>query len=203
MMLRIACAVSLLVFPVFGQKDAAASKARQDGSAADSLFYRAFFLERGERRYQEAIDLYRKFLAAAPEHRFASRAADAALNLLNRVGQQDDAEKFRQEHAGNSFKLNVSQAKKGARAFILFGASTSSINLGGIGAAGCVVRATPSIAAGFNIASTGSGSLSVNVPNNTSLIKKSFYNQGVVLDSGANKLGVALTRGGKGTVGKQ
>ena len=104
--------------------------------------------------------------------------------------------------AGNSFKLNVSQAKKGARAFILFGASTSSINLGGIGAAGCVVRATPSIAAGFNIASTGSGSLSVNVPNNTSLIKKSFYNQGVVLDSGANKLGVALTRGGKGTVGK-
>ena len=105
--------------------------------------------------------------------------------------------------AGRSFQLNVSQAKKGARAFILFGAATTSINLGGIGAAGCVVQATPSIAAGFNIASTGSGSLSVNVPNNTSLIKKSFYNQGVVLDSGANKLGVALTRGGKGTVGKQ
>ena len=104
---------------------------------------------------------------------------------------------------GQSFKLNVSQAKKSARAFILFGATTASINLGALGAPGCVVQARPDFAAAFSIASTGSGSLSVNVPNNKSLLKKSFYNQGVVLDSGANRLGVALTSGGRGTVGDQ
>jgi len=105
---------------------------------------------------------------------------------------------------GKSFKLNISQAKKNSKAFVLFGPSTSSISLSPLGAPGCTVVATPGgFVASVSINANGSGSLSVNVPNNKSLLKKSFYNQGIVLDSGANRLGVALTAGGRGTVGDQ
>ena len=53
----------------------------------------------------------------------------------------------------------------------------------------------------MNIGNDGSGSLSLNIPNLKTLLQKSFYNQGVVIDAKANRLGVALTGGGKGTVG--
>ena len=104
---------------------------------------------------------------------------------------------------GGSFKLNISQAAKGTRAFMLIGVKTAKIDLGILGAPGCFVlaTATPVVALSMNIGSGGSGSLTLNIPNKKSLVQKSFYNQGVVIDAKANRLGIALTGGGKATVG--
>lgn len=104
-MFRCSCLVALLALPVAaqppqgGRPTGRAPAARQDGSA-EQMFFRAFYLARGERRYQQALELYRRFLAAAPDHRYARRAATEALSLLNRLGRHDEATKFRQKYAG-------------------------------------------------------------------------------------------------------
>ncbi len=66
---------------------------------AETLFYRAFFAYRGERRYDEALRLYREFLAAAPEHRHAVRAARDVLTILTRRGDSGAAEEARGAYA--------------------------------------------------------------------------------------------------------
>ncbi len=50
--------------------------------------------------------------------------------------------------------------------------------------------------------SLGRSSLSIRVPNHTSLIGKRFYNQGMIYDKAANSLGFSFTNAGSGLVGK-
>jgi hypothetical protein len=104
---------------------------------------------------------------------------------------------------GQRFTLQIDQAAKNTRAYILFGAKTAKIDITILGAPGCFVlaTATPIVTLPMNIGNDGSGSLSLNIPNLKTLLQKSFYNQGIVIDAKANRLGVALTGGGKGTVG--
>ena len=49
---------------------------------------------------------------------------------------------------------------------------------------------------------TGSVKFKVRVPNNSLLANKSIYFQWVVVDAGANRLGVVLTAGAEATIGK-
>ena len=60
------------------------------------MFFRAFYLDRGERRADEAVQLYRQFLEAAPNHKYAGRAARDAVALLSRAGKLDEAQKLRE-----------------------------------------------------------------------------------------------------------
>ena len=64
-----------------------------------NTFYRAFYLDKGEQRHQEAIELYQKFLNAAPSHRYSGRAADNMIRLLNRVGKVEEAQAARTKYA--------------------------------------------------------------------------------------------------------
>ena len=66
-------------------------EANVKGQDVANTFYRAFYLERGEQRHQEAIDLYKQFLAAAPNNRYSGKAADSLVKLLNRVGKVEEA----------------------------------------------------------------------------------------------------------------
>ena len=75
-MFRHLTALSVLVLPLCAQQ--ANTKAADDSA---QLFYRAFFLERGERRFDEAVELYTQFVAAAPDHRYAGRARKSAVQL--------------------------------------------------------------------------------------------------------------------------
>jgi hypothetical protein len=72
--------------------------------------------------------------------------------------------------------------------------------LGGIGMTGCSLLAAPDVA--FALANQGgTAAWSVLLPNDPGLVGVSFYNQGFVLDPGANPLGVTATGGGCGTIG--
>lgn len=101
------CALSLLLLavpalPQGGDRPAAATIAKPGD--ADQLFYRAFYLHRGERRYEQALALYREFLAAAPDSRYAARAVDDAAAILNRSGKADEARQLRDRYSGDKAK---------------------------------------------------------------------------------------------------
>lgn len=101
---RFALALVLLTVPALpqGGEPPAATSARSGD--AESTFYRAFYLYRGERRHDQALALYREFLAAAPRSRFASRAVNDAAAILTRTGKADEAQKLRDEHAARLSK---------------------------------------------------------------------------------------------------
>lgn len=101
---RFALALVLLAFPALpqGAEPPAATSVRSGD--AESTFYRAFYLYRGERRHDQALALYREFLAAAPRSRFASRAVNDAAAILTRAGKADEAQKLRDEHAARLSK---------------------------------------------------------------------------------------------------
>ncbi|HLQ36473.1 MAG TPA: hypothetical protein VK348_01630 [Planctomycetota bacterium] len=84
MRIGIAAAVFALALPALAQ----------DPAAAESTFYKAYYLEKGERDFAQAMALYDKFLAAAPEHRLAKVAAQQQLSLLQRTGKSKEAEVF-------------------------------------------------------------------------------------------------------------
>lgn len=64
----------------------------------DLLFYKAFYLYRGANRFNEAIELFRKFLEKAPDSPLAPVAARNTLNLLYRTNRVDEANEFRERY---------------------------------------------------------------------------------------------------------
>ncbi|MCC6670698.1 MAG: hypothetical protein IT458_06540 [Planctomycetes bacterium] len=106
-MSRLLTALTILALPLAAQEadapkpmKAPAPAAQVQASAeAENLLFRAFWLDRSERRAPEAIELYKKFLEQAPNHRHASTAAGYTLNLLNRTGKTEDAEAFKTKYA--------------------------------------------------------------------------------------------------------
>lgn len=67
--------------------------------ASDSIFYKAFYLAEGARQYDQAIDLYKQFLAASPKSKLAPRAARSLVNLLYRTDKVDAAEAAKKDFA--------------------------------------------------------------------------------------------------------
>lgn len=95
---------ALLALPIYAQDKAiATTPPKQDTPAAEpaenAMFYRAYYLERGERRGDEAIALYKKFLEAAPKSRYAGKAAANTLALLNRAGKVEEADAWKAKYA--------------------------------------------------------------------------------------------------------
>src|SRR5688500_15980124 len=92
MNLRLTSIVLALALPLAAQTPAASA------SETENLFYKAFWLEKGERNSPAAMLLYEEFLAKAPEHRLAKPAAQQQLGLLHRAGKTKEAEAFAQKH---------------------------------------------------------------------------------------------------------
>lgn len=85
-MIRFATALFALSLPLFAQDPAAAP--------TENLFYKAYWLEKGERDFPAAMALYEQFLAKAPEHKLAKEAARQQFDLLNRSGKNKEAVEF-------------------------------------------------------------------------------------------------------------
>ena len=80
-----ALALSVSLSPLCGQED----PSNRAAAKAEAKFYKAFWLEKGERRFAEAIALYDEFLKAAPESRLARKAATLQFELLTRTGRTE------------------------------------------------------------------------------------------------------------------
>ena len=66
---------------------------------AVEMFYRAFYLDRGEGQRAQAHKLYVQSLELAPSHPHASDAARYALNLLRQLRRTADAARFSKKYA--------------------------------------------------------------------------------------------------------
>ena len=90
MMIRVASALLALTLPLFAQEPAA---------QAETLFYKAFYLEKGPRDFAQAMTLYEQFLAAAPDHKLASEAAKQQFGLLDRTGKTKERDAFKEKYS--------------------------------------------------------------------------------------------------------
>ena len=73
--------------------------AQDVSTAADSTFYKAFYLEKGARDFAGAMELYSKFLAAAPDNKLAKVAARQQFSLLNKTGKTKERDAFREKYS--------------------------------------------------------------------------------------------------------
>src|SRR5262249_14288010 len=64
----------------------------------ENLFYKAYWLENGPRDRAGAMVLYEQFLAQAPEHALAQKAAERQFGLLTATGKTKDAEAFAKKY---------------------------------------------------------------------------------------------------------
>jgi hypothetical protein len=106
---------------------------------------------------------------------------------------------------GKLFQLDLTQSPNGVVVGI-FGASSTAygpiklpLDLGAV-APGCFVFQSFDLllAAG---AASGSAKVSLPIPNNNALLGVKFLNQWLILNKGANALGLTFSNGGEGTIG--
>lgn len=91
MKFRIASALFALALPLAAQTPTAPE--------AELMFYKAFYLEKGQRDFVGAMALYEEFLQKAPDHKFAAEAAKANFKLLNSTGKTKERDAFKAKYA--------------------------------------------------------------------------------------------------------
>ncbi len=90
MKIRIASLLLALALPLAAQEPVAAE--------TEAMFYKAFYLEKGQRDFAGAMTLYEQFLAKAPEHKLAGEAAKQQFNLLNATGKTKERDAFKAKY---------------------------------------------------------------------------------------------------------
>ena len=90
MKIRFASALLALALPLFAQDPAA--------SETEAVFYKAFYLEKGQRDFAGAMALYEQFLTKAPEHKLAKEAATQQYGLLERTGKTKERDAFKAKY---------------------------------------------------------------------------------------------------------
>lgn len=90
MKIRIASLLLALALPLAAQEPVAAE--------TEAMFYKAFYLEKGQRDFAGAMTLYEQFLAKAPEHKLAAEAAKQQFNLLNATGKTKERDAFKAKY---------------------------------------------------------------------------------------------------------
>lgn len=90
MKIRFASALLALSLPLFAQDPAA--------SETEAIFYKAFYLEKGQKDFAGAMALYEQFLGKAPEHKLAAEAAKQQFGLLDRTGKTKERDAFKAKY---------------------------------------------------------------------------------------------------------
>src|SRR5688572_16684971 len=94
MMTRTLAVLTMLVLPLAAQEAKSATT-----SDPETLFFKAFYLEKGERQNKQALELYQQFLAANPSHKYSKKAAQNAYGLFPQLGQMEEGEKFKAKYS--------------------------------------------------------------------------------------------------------
>jgi tetratricopeptide (TPR) repeat protein len=92
-MTRTLAALTMLALPI------AAQEAKGTTTDPDAVFFKAFYLEKGERQNRQALELYQQFLAANPSHKYSKKAAQNAFGLYQQLGQLEEGEKFKAKYS--------------------------------------------------------------------------------------------------------
>ncbi|CAN0512754.1 unnamed protein product, partial [Discosporangium mesarthrocarpum] len=90
MKFRFASALLALALPICAQ-DA-------DSSQFEGVFYKAYYLEKGQRDFAGAMALYESFLEKAPKHKLAKEAAKQQFRLLDRTGKTEARDAFKAKY---------------------------------------------------------------------------------------------------------
>ena len=90
MKIRIASTLLALALPLVAQ-DAPASQ-------VEAVFYKAYYLEKGQRDFAGAMTLYQEFLEKAPTHKLAAEAAKQQFRLLDRTGKTKERDAFQAKY---------------------------------------------------------------------------------------------------------
>ena len=99
MMMRSMFAALLLALPLVSQTPAV--------SEGEAMFYKAYWLQKSERRFAESLALYQQFLQVAPGHSLARQAAANRLELLTQLGELEKAREFAREYEGLLGKVAI------------------------------------------------------------------------------------------------
>lgn len=93
MKIRIAAAASLLclALPLSAQEKPVASE-------VEAIFYKAYYLEKGQRDFVGAMPLYELFLEKAPKHDLAKEAAAQQFRLLDLTGKTKERDAFKEKY---------------------------------------------------------------------------------------------------------
>lgn len=109
---------------------------------------------------------------------------------------------------GTSYSLNVVKARGSSVAVLISGFSNTSwlsaklpLSLGVL-APSCSLLVSFDLVAGAPTSGSGTATLSIPVPNNDKLVGAKLHHQWMVVDSGANMLGLSFSNGGTATIGK-
>ncbi len=105
--------------------------------------------------------------------------------------------------------FTVSKAPMRATAMLLFGQNNRAwqggvlpLDLGPLGAPGCALLVSPDVILFGFTDRIGFASVTLQVPGSSSLLGVRFFNQWVIHDRSANNLGLVLSAGGAGVIGK-
>ncbi len=107
------------------------------------------------------------------------------------------------------FDVTLSGGAPNAPAFLFFGASNTALgvlplpfDLGLIGASGCMVLTSSDVATpAVPIGAAGAATFSTVIPPSGSLVGNTLYLQWILIDIGANALGVITSNGGEAMIG--
>jgi hypothetical protein len=89
MKIRIASTLLALALPLVAQEPA---------SQVEAVFYKAYYLEKGQRDFAGAMTLYQQFLEKAPTHDLAKEAAKQQFRLLDRTGKTKERDAFQAKY---------------------------------------------------------------------------------------------------------
>ena len=89
MKIRIASTLLALALPLVAQEPA---------SQVEAVFYKAYYMEKGQRDFAGAMALYEEFLAKAPKHKLAKEAAKQQFRLLDRTGKTKERDAFQAKY---------------------------------------------------------------------------------------------------------
>jgi hypothetical protein len=89
MKIRIASTLLALMLPLAAQEPAANTEA---------IFYKAFYLEKGQKDFANAMVLYQQFLDQAPDHKLAKEAAVQQYGLLGTTGKTKERDAFKAKY---------------------------------------------------------------------------------------------------------
>ncbi len=132
---------------------------------------------------------------------FMKPASNNAVPLLSATGTPE---------IGQSFALNLRQAKANTVAAVMLGASATNwgsvklpFDLTPLGATSCFLYVSPDFLLPLKTDANGTGALTLPVPLDKTLIQGLFHVQTLIVDPTANKFGLVFTNGLHGRVGGQ